>query len=86
MYQIGTNRLFYSSESCFGKTVEIDVLSPDLVRSEKQTMLPVDDVFYADVYFNVKGSYLIRVFENGELKHRDVLIVSSGNLILYPEG
>lgn len=84
MYVIGKNRLWYSPPSNVGNTVELDILSPDLIRSDRVPMIGLDDVYYADVVFTQAGSHFLRVFEDDVQKHREILVVDSDNLVIYP--
>jgi len=45
-----------------------------------------DKLYYFDVCFTEPGSHVFNVYENGVKKHREILSVSGGNLILYPKG
>jgi ABC-type enterochelin transport system substrate-binding protein len=86
VYKTGTNRLFYSSETAVGKTVEIDILTPNLKQSNKKLMNNIGDIFYVDVCFSEQGSHFMRVFENNIHKHSEILVVSgSSGLIFYSD-
>ena len=86
MYLRGKNRLYYKSNSVGNKTVEIDILNPKLERTNKLPMIFFEDnTYYIDIWFKNIGSYLIRVFEDGDKKHEDILVVSTGNHIIYPD-
>jgi hypothetical protein len=85
VYSVGSNRIWYSSDSAEGKLVEADILTPQLERSDKREMTDFHELYYIDVLFTVRGSHVIRVFEDNVLRHRDILVVDRGNLIIYPE-
>ena len=85
MYSIGKQRLFYISNAVGNKTVEAEVISPSLVKSNKFVMVYLEDgVYYIDITFRARGSYVFKVYENGELKLRTILKVSSGQHLFYP--
>lgn len=44
-----------------------------------------DNTYYIDIWFKNLGSYLIRVFEDGDKKHEDILVVSTGSHVIYPD-
>ena len=86
MYLRGKNRIFYKSNTVGNKIVEIDILNSKLERTNKLPMTFFNDnTYYIDIWFRNIGSYLFRVFENGIKKHEDILVVSAGNHIIYPD-
>ena len=86
-YLRGRNRLWYKSKTSDSeKSVEIDFLNPKLERTNKLPMIFLEDnTYYIDIWFKNIGSYLIRVFEDGDKKHENILVVSTGNHIIYPD-
>lgn len=44
-----------------------------------------NNLYYLDVVFSCKGSYVFTVFEDGVKMHQDILHVSAGKYIIYPE-
>lgn len=84
-YRVGNNRLFYTSTTAHGKTIKLDILTPELKRSNRKVMKLIDDIYYVDVVFQSIGSHFIRVFEDDVLKHNNILVVTHGNLIVYPD-
>ena len=85
MYSIGKQRLFYISKTIGNKTVEAEVINPSLSKSGRFLMTHVeDDIYYIDVTFKAKGSYIFRVYENESLVLKDILRVDSGQHLFYP--
>ena len=85
MYSIGKQRLFYISKNTDNKLVEAEVINPSLSKRSKFLMTYFeDDVYYVDITFKSRGSYIFKVYENKVLKHRDILTVSSGQHLFYP--
>ena len=85
MYSIGKQRLFYTSKTTGETAVEVDIINPSLNKSGKFLMNYLgDDIYYIDVTFRSHGSYVFSVYENGNLKLRDILIVSRGQHLFYP--
>lgn len=85
-YRVGKNRIFYESNDSQGKDIKIEILNPLLQKSDKLQMNYFENnIFYIDVWFRNIGSHIIRVFENGVEKHKDILSVSEPGLIIYPK-
>lgn len=85
MYSIGRQRLFYVSKTLGQKVVEIEIINPSLTKSGKFVMSYLeDDTYYIDVTFRSHGSYVFKVYENGDMKLRDILVVSRGQHLFYP--
>ena len=86
MYRLGTNRLFYASTPGSQSVVTVDIITPSLKKNGLYEMIYLyDSLYYLDVCFTELGSHVFTVFENGIKKHRDILLVSNSDLILYPE-
>lgn len=86
VYRLGTNRLFYVATSDSELTVTVDITMPSLKTSGLLTMTSVNNgLYYLDMCFTELGSHVFTVFEDGVKKYRDILLVSNGDLILYPE-
>lgn len=87
MYKIGKHRLFYCSNANFQVNITAEIIKPNLETGDLIEMTYFDDkLYYMDVYFTDIGSHVFNVYENGVRKHREILLISGGNLILYPEG
>ena len=87
MYKLGKHRLFYCSNSNSQVNVNAEVIKPSLETSDLIDMIYFGDkLYYMDVCFDEIGSHVFNVYENGIKKHREILLVSGGDLILYPEG
>jgi len=87
VYKLGKHRLFYCSNSDLQTNVAAEIIKPSLEISDLIEMTYFNDkLYYFDVCFTESGSHVFNVYENGVKKHREILSVSGGNLILYPEG
>jgi len=85
VYSVGKQRLFYISNTTGNKTVEAEVINPSLIKNNKFVMVYLEeDVYYTDITFRARGSYVFKVYENGELKLRTILKVNSGQHLFYP--
>jgi len=85
VYSIGKQRLFYISKIFGNKIVEAEIVNPSLVKSNKFLMTYLeDDIYYLDVVFKSHGSYIFKVYEDGDIKLRDILVVSRGQHLFYP--
>jgi len=85
VYSIGKQRLFYTSKTLGPKAVDIEVINPSLVKSSKFVMTHLeDDIYYVDIVFRARGSYVFKVYEDGDMKLRDILVVSRGQHLYYP--
>ena len=85
MYNIGTNRLFYTSINAAGKNVSAEILTPQLKKYTFEMKQFENNVYYLDVVFSCRGSYLFSVLEDGVETHQDILHVSAGKYVIYPE-
>ena len=86
MYPVGKNRLFYESKSDIEKTVEVEFLNPDLQLSDKLPMIHANSfTYYIDIWFRQYGPYLVKVYEGGIEKHKEILNVTRPGIILYPK-
>lgn len=86
MYAVGKNRLFYESKSETHKDVEIEILNPDLRSSQRLSMEHVNQfTYYIDIWFRQYGPYLVKVYEDGIERHKDILNVTRPGIILYPD-
>jgi len=78
--------LFYASTPGSQSVVTVDIITPSLKKNGLYEMIYLyDSLYYLDVCFTELGSHVFTVFENGIKKHRDILLVSNSDLILYPE-
>lgn len=85
MYSVGKQRLFYISKTFGNNVVETEIINPSLNKSPRFPMIYLEDnVYYFDITFRARGSYVFKVYENGELKLRTILKVSSGQHLFYP--
>lgn len=65
--------------------VETEIINPSLIKSDRFLMAYLEgDIHYIDVTFRTRGSYIFRVYEDGILKHKDILTVSGGQHLFYP--
>jgi len=86
VYPVGKNRLFYESKSDVEKDVKIEILNPDLQLSDKLPMIYAGNfTYYIDIWFRQYGPYLVKVYEYGVEKHKEILNVTRPGIILYPE-
>lgn len=84
-YSIGKQRLFYISNAVGNKIVEAEIINPSLVKTNKFIMTPLEnDIYYIDITFRSQGSYIFKVYENGNIKLRDILVVSRGQHLFFP--
>jgi len=84
MYELGNHRLFYQAKEKISVTVIIR--TPDLGVTGPFDMIFVDDkLYYFDIVFRQLGSHVFDIYENGVKRHRDILVVSGGNLVIYPK-
>lgn len=85
MYSIGKQRLFYISKTPEPKIVETEIINPSLNKSDMFVMTYLEgDIYYIDIVFRSHGSYIFTVYENGDMKLRDILVVSRGQHLFYP--
>jgi hypothetical protein len=86
VYARGKNRLFYQSKILEEKDVFLEITTPSLdVLSNVGMTYFEDGLYYADIWFLDLGSHVFKVYEDGEIKHKEILHVSSGKYIIYPE-
>jgi hypothetical protein len=86
MYTIGKQRLFYVSQTSGNKLVEAEIISPTLTEYGPFEMTWLtDDTFYIDIIFRTSGSYVFKVFENSTQVHRDILRITRGRYVVYPQ-
>ena len=85
MYNLGNNRLFYTSLTAEGTTVLAEILNPKLEKHSFEMIQFEGNVYYLDIIFCYHGPYLFSVFEDGIEKHKDILHVSLGKHVIYPE-
>ncbi len=86
MYAQGHNRLFFQSQEEEQQDISITILNPSLKTYGKWPMTFVEDgLYYIDIWFRHLGSYVFSVFEDGKRVHRDILVVSQNEHIVYPE-
>lgn len=79
--------MFYCAASDSETTITAEIIKPSLKTSDLIEMTYFGDkLYYLDVVFSEVGSHVFNVYENGVKKHREILLVSNGSLILYPEG
>ena len=87
MYKRGKNRLFYQSKEETKQTIVVEIITPSL-----NTIGPLNmeffnkGLYYIDVWFSDLGSHVFYVYENNVQKYRDILVVSSGKYVIYPDG
>ena len=78
MYGIGQNRIFFQSNFLKGEAVEIEIVNPRLEKSKKLKMTYLDEgLYYIDLEFNYRGSYTMRVFQNGKRVGHSILPVGN---------
>jgi len=86
VYSIGKQRLFYISKVSGNNIVETEIINPGLNKSPRFPMVYFEDnIYYFDIHFKTRGSYVFRIYENNVLVHKDILKVSSGKYVVYPE-
>ena len=85
MYQQGHNRLFFQSQKDVQQDVNIKIVNPSLKKFGPWPMCFLENgLYYIDIWFRYRGSYVFYVFENGEKAHQDILLVSVPSHIVYP--
>ena len=78
MYGIGQNRIFFQSNFLEGQTVEIEIVNPRLEKSQRLKMTYLDEVlYYVDLEFKYRGSYTMRVFQDGKRVGHSILPVGN---------
>jgi len=85
-YNRGKNRLFYQSKLTDEQDVKVNILNPKLELSNQIPMIFLGDgLYYVDVWFRNAGSHFVKVYENGNIKHKDILKVVHVGHIIYPD-
>ena len=85
MYKLGTNRLFYTATSDSQLAVTFNITTPSLKNNGLHEMNYLQDgLYYLDIVFTELGSHVFTVYEDGIRKYRDILLVSNGDLVIYP--
>jgi hypothetical protein len=61
-------------------------LNPKLELSNKIPMIYLDDgLYYVDIWFRNAGSHFVRVYENGDIKHKEILKVGYAGHVIFPD-
>jgi len=85
-YVKGNHRLFYQSNELDPQTVVAKIITPLLKKIGPWEMTFIENgLYYLDVCFTATGSHVFYVYENGEQKHQDILVIDNGaGLYIYP--
>jgi len=84
VYTTGPNRLFFQSNILVGQQVEIEIISPDLSKSERANMIYLyDGLYYFDTDFRYTGSYAMRVFkDDNKVGHSILSVGNRGGIVV----